>query len=142
VSALEVLPRLAQALLRHLFAYGSLLYQETIEALRRGRRRLVGAAIALIAAVMALLMGCTWVIAATWDGPDRLIAVEAMCVGFALIAIIGGAYAGGAGRGEPRPFERLRAEWHADLNEIARLDPSLVGEPQAPGPGASHVARD
>jgi len=137
-----MLPRLAQALLRHLFAYGSLLYQESVEALRVGRRRLLGAAVALIAGLMALLMGCTWVLAATWDGPDRLIAVGAMCLGFALIALIGGAYAGGAGRSAPQPFERLRAEWHADLNEIARLDPSLVAEPPVAGPGAQHAVHD
>ena len=125
-----------------MFAYAELLCQEIEVAVRRARRRLLGAALALIAALMALLMGCVWVIAATWDGPDRLVAVGALCIGFALIAIICGAYAGGAGA---RPFGRLRAEWHADIEQIAQLDPTLLGRPQqagAPAAGAQHGGRD
>ncbi|MGH8144393.1 MAG: hypothetical protein ACREU2_18005 [Steroidobacteraceae bacterium] len=141
MSAIEVVPRLLQALLRHLFAYGHLLHQEIIEALRLGRRRLVGAAVALLAGMLALMLGCLWVIAATWDGPNRLTAVGALCVGFALIAIIGGLYAGG-GAGAARPFERLRAEWRADLDEIARLEPSLLEEPQMRAEGGQHAAHD
>ncbi|HEX4025221.1 MAG TPA: hypothetical protein VHX52_11050 [Steroidobacteraceae bacterium] len=140
MSALELLPRLLQAVLRHLFAYGELLCQELVAAARRGRRRLWGAAVAVIAGLMALGLGCLWVIAATWDGPDRLIAVGALCVGFALIAIIGAVY---AGRGAAaRPFERLRAEWRADMDEIARLDPSLVGHAHASAAAGQHAGRD
>jgi hypothetical protein len=126
LSVLEVLPRLAGALLRHAFAYAQLLSQEFDAAVRIARRRLLGAVLALIAALMALLMGCVWIIAATWDGPDRLLAVGALCIGFALIAFVCGAYAGGAG---VRPFARLRAEWHADIEQIAQLDPTLLGRP-------------
>jgi hypothetical protein len=142
LSALEVLPRLARALLGHAFAYAELLCQELDAAVRTARRRLLGAVLALIAALMALLMGCVWVIAATWDGPDRLLAVGALCIGFALIAFVCGAYAGGAGA---QPFARLRAEWHADIEEIARLDPTLLGRPpqtDAPAAQAPHGGRE
>ncbi|HTT06795.1 MAG TPA: hypothetical protein VMF64_16065 [Steroidobacteraceae bacterium] len=139
MSALELLPRLLQTLLRHVFAYGELAYEEGVIAARRLRRRLLGAAIACMAGMLALMMGCVWVIAATWDGPNRMLAVGALCIGFLLVAIIGIAYA--AGGGARAPFEALRAEWHADLQEIARLDPALVGQPPGPimgGTGGGH----
>lgn len=139
MSALELLPRLLQTLLRHLFAYGDLAYEEGMIAARRLRRRLLGAAIACMAGMLALMMGCVWVIAATWDGPNRMLAVGALCIGFLLVAIIGIAYA--AGGGGRVPFEALRAEWHSDLQEIARLDPGLVGQPPGPimgGTGGRH----
>lgn len=138
-AALELLPRLLQALLRHLFAYGELAYEEGLLAARRLRRRLLGAAIACMAGMLALMMGCVWVLAATWDGPNRLLAVGALCIGFVLVAIIGITYA--AGGGARVPFEGLRAEWHNDLQEIAQLDPTLVGQPPRAamgGPGGAH----
>jgi uncharacterized membrane protein YqjE len=130
LSALELLPRLLQALLRHLFAYGELAYEEGVLAAQRLRRRLLGVAIACMAGMLGLMMGCVWVVAATWDGPNRMLAVGALCIGFILIAIIGVAYA--AAGTSRAPFEQLRAEWHSDLQQIVRLDPTLVGEP--PGP--------
>lgn len=139
LSALELLPRLLQALLRHVFAYGELAYEEGVVAARRLRRRLLGAAIACMAGMLALMMGCVWVIAATWDGPNRMLAVGALCIGFLLVAISGIAYA--AGGGGRAPFAALRAEWHNDLQEIARLDPTLVGQPPGPimgGTGGGH----
>lgn len=129
MSALELLPKLMQALLRHLFAYGELAYEEGVLAAQRMRRRLLGAAIACMAGMLALMMGCVWVLAATWDGPDRLLAVGALCVGFLLMALIGVAYA--AGGGSRAPFQQLRAEWRSDLQQLAQLDPTLVGEPPA-----------
>jgi hypothetical protein len=138
LSALELLPRLLQALLRHLFAYGELAYEEGVLAAQRLRRRLLGAAIACMAGMLALMMGCVWVIAATWDGPNRLLAVGALCIGFVLVAIVGITYA--AGGGGRVPFAALRAEWHSDLQEIARLDPTLISSapPIMGGTGGGH----
>jgi uncharacterized membrane protein YqjE len=135
LSALELLPRLLQALLRHLFAYGELAYEESRLAAQRIRRRLVGIAIACMAAMLALMMGCVWVLAATWDGPDRMIAVGALCIGFLLIALIAIAYAVGGTR--RAPFQQLRAEWHSDLQEIARMDPTLIDDAPNPMMGGS-----
>ena len=47
LSTLELLPRLLHAVARHLFAYGELLCEEAVEAVRRARRRMVGALVAL-----------------------------------------------------------------------------------------------
>lgn len=136
LSGLDAVPRLLQVILRHLFVYGELLREETIEAIQGARRRIFSIAVAFTAGVMAVAMACVWVIAATWDGPNRLTAVGGLCIGFVLIAIIGAAYAAGA-RARAGSFQQLRSEWHADMQEIARLDPSLMGKPSASAMEAS-----
>jgi uncharacterized membrane protein YqjE len=132
----EALSRLLPALVRHAVAYGDLLCEETGDALRVWRRRVLGLAVGVIAGSLALLLGCVAVIAATWDGPHRLSAVIALCVAFAVIALLGLWYANaGLAPDQPRPFERLRAEWDADRREIAALHPSLAEvEPMLPEP--------
>lgn len=136
LSALEQLPRLVQAMLRHLFAYGELAYEEGVLAAQQLRRRMLGVIIGCMAGMLALIMGCVWVIAGTWDGPNRMLAVGALCLGFLLIAITGLVYAAGAGA-RRAPFQQLRAQWQADLFEIARLDPTLVGESAGPVMGGA-----
>jgi uncharacterized membrane protein YqjE len=138
----EALASLVPALVRHVVAYGDLLCEETGDALRVWRRRALGLVLAVIAASLALLLGCVAVIAATWDGPHRLSAVIALCVAFAVIALLGFWYANaGFAPDQPRPFERLRAEWDADRREIAALHPSLAEvEPMlAEPPGAQQL---
>jgi hypothetical protein len=120
---LEALSRLAPALLRHLFAYGELVRDEAGDALRLWRRQALGCALAVGAGLITLLMACVWVIAATWDGPYRLRAIGALGGGFAVIAAIGAWYAStGLRPGQPRPFERLRSEWNADLEQLSSLE--------------------
>ena len=124
---LEVLLRLLPVLLRHLVAYGDLLSDEAADAVRSARRQLLGLAIVVAAGGVAALMGCVWIIAAAWDGPQRLNAIGALCVGFALVALTGVWYANtSTPRGQPRPFQRLQAEWHEDLRQLAVLYPSLA----------------
>lgn len=136
--ALELIPRLTQAFLRHVFAYGELLCEESTAAWRLGRRRALGWGVTCIGGLMALVLGCLWVIAATWNGPSRLVAVGSLCIGFGLVAVVGALYAGGGrASGAPRPFERLREEWRADMREIGRLDPTLTGQSPAPISGIS-----
>jgi hypothetical protein len=123
---LEALQRLAPAVLRHLIAYGELLCDEAGDALRQSRRRALGLAVSVTAGVMAVALACVWVIAANWDGPNRLTVVGALCGAFVVITLVGVAYArGGRPPGATAPFERLKAEWQADMRELAQLDPSL-----------------
>lgn len=134
----EALQRLAPALLRHLMAYGELLCDEAGDALRQSRRRALGLAVTVAAGVMALALACLWAIAASWDGPNRLLVVGSLCGVFVVVALIGAAYARGA---VVRPFERLRSEWKNDMRELVELYPSLGIRPSASvsaGPGA-HV---
>jgi len=124
---LEALQRLAPAVLRHLLAYGELLCEEAGDALRQSRRRALGLAVTVAAGVMALALACLWAIAASWDGPNRLTVVGGLCIGFVLASVLGAAYTRGARpAGVPAPFDRLRAEWRADMRELAALDPSLI----------------
>ncbi len=123
LSVLEALPRLALAVLRHLIAYGELLYEEGGEVARRLRRALIGFAIAAVAGFIALELACLWIIAATWNGPNRLTAVGALCIGFALLAIISMAYASKAQKaGGRQPFARVREEWRTDMDELAAFE--------------------
>ena len=136
---LEVLLRLFPVLLQHLLAYGDLLSDETADAVRAARRQLVGLAIVMAAGGVAALMGCVWIIAAAWDGPQRLNVIGALCVGFALMALAGVWYANSSTpRGSPRPFQRLHGQWREDLHQLAALYPSLAGVEPAPPAGEIH----
>ena len=138
---LEALQRLAPAVLRHLLAYGDLICDEAGDALRRSRRRTLGLAVAFAAGVMALSLACVWIIAASWDGPNRLAVVGGLCGIFAIVALAGACYARRAALpGQPAPFERLRAEWRADRLELARLHPSLGIVPQTASRSAARTA--
>lgn len=142
----DALLRLIPALLRHLLAYGDLFVEESSAAVRSLRRQLLGVAVLLSAGAVAALMGCVWVIAATWEGPHRLQAIGGLCIGFALVALGGGWYArSGVMPGQPRPFERLHAEWRADLTQLATVYPSLNEVDQAApaaGLAAEHLYVD
>jgi hypothetical protein len=122
---LEALQRLAPALLRHLVGYGELLCEEAGDALRQSRRRALGLAVTVGAGVMALMLACVWAIAASWDGPNRLVVVGVLCIGFATVSLIGMVHGRRARSAGPAPFDRLKAEWRADLRELAQLDPSI-----------------
>lgn len=123
----EALSRVVPAMLRHALAYADLLREETEDAMRVWRRRVLGLALGLLAGSLALLLGCAAVIAATWNGPHRVTAIIALCVTFAVIALLGFWYASAdQAPGQPRPFERLRAEWDADRRELAALHPSFA----------------
>lgn len=133
-AGLEALPRLALAVLRHLIAYGELLYEEGGEVARRMRRSLIGFAIAAVAGFIALELGCLWIIVATWNGPNRLTAVGALCIGFVLIAIISTAYASNVqSAGGRRPFARVREEWQADMEELAALEADVNASTEGSG---------
>jgi energy-converting hydrogenase Eha subunit G len=137
---LEALQRLAPAVLRHLIAYGELLCEETGDALRLSRRRTLGLAVAVAAGVMALALACLLAIAASWNGPNRLAVIGALCGAFVVVALVGIAYARAArANGRAAPFERLRAEWRADMRELAALDPSFaVLAPTSMSAGPAH----
>jgi uncharacterized membrane protein YqjE len=146
---IEALRRLLPLIARHLLAHAELLCLETGEALREVRRRTIGLALAVAAAAMAVLFGCVWIIAATWDTANRLLAVGALCIGFLLLAVVSALFANRArAPGQPRPFERSRAEWRDDLQQLLALYPSLAQAqelaPDMPPPGgnqpqAAHV---
>jgi Putative Actinobacterial Holin-X, holin superfamily III len=125
---LDLLSRLVPALLRHVIAYSDLFLVETAAAGRHWRRQLLGIAIVLAASGVAALLACAWVIAATWDGPHRLLAIGGLFAGFVVVALGGAWYAtNGWTEPKPRPFERIAAEWREDLRQLVILYPTLAG---------------
>ena len=138
---LEALPRLALAVLQHLIGYGELLYEEGLEAGRRLRRGAIGLALAAAAGFIALELACLWIIAATWNGPNRLTAVGALCIGFVVIAVSCAAYASGAQAADGvKPFQRVRDEWRTDMQELAALDSTMSVSSEASGTRSGHGA--
>jgi hypothetical protein len=138
----DALQRLAPAVLRHVMAYGDLLYAEAGDAMRLSRRRAIGLTCAAYAATFAVLLGCFWAIAASWDGPNRWLVIGGLCLGFALLAFGSLLYArGGLSAGQPAPFDRLRAEWRADMRELSLLYPSLfLDDPKGALPSTAPAA--
>lgn len=142
MSVLEAIPRLAFAVLQHLIAYTELLFEEGAEAARCIRRAAIGVAIAAATGFIALELACLWIIAATWNGPNRLTALGSLCIAFALIAVISTAYASGArGVGRGRLFEGVREEWRRDVQELTALDARPAGSEAGASRGA-HRARN
>ncbi|HEY5020186.1 MAG TPA: hypothetical protein VII17_04140 [Steroidobacteraceae bacterium] len=143
MSLLEVLSRLLSALFRHFVAYADLLCDEAGDAVRVLRRQLLGLVVVLVAGNVAILMGCLWVITAAWNGPYRMHAIAALCIGFVLIALGGVWYANtGTAPGEPRPFQRLREEWSEDLRELAAFEPSLAATEQSAASAVGELHAD
>lgn len=122
---LDTLRRLAPAVLRHLLAYGDLLGEESIDALRQLRKQVIGILIAVLTGTMAVALGCAWAIAAAWDGPHRLTVIGALCIGFVLITALACLYVMTEPPNGRQPFDRLAAEWQADRRMLATLDPSF-----------------
>jgi uncharacterized membrane protein YqjE len=80
-------PRLAPHVLRHLAALARLGAQDAKLAAKVYGRYALGLAIAGVAAVLALLMACAWILAATWDTPYRTWAAGGLTVLFAFVAL-------------------------------------------------------
>jgi uncharacterized membrane protein YqjE len=138
---LELLSRLVPAVVRHVLAYGELLSVESAAAARELRRQLLALLIVGIAGALAVLMGCVWVIGATWDTPHRMPALSALCLGFTALTLAAAWFANSRPRGRPRPFERVSAEWQEDLRQLAGLYPSLAGIERVPA-ATSEVCGD
>ena len=80
------MPKAAPALIRHLGAYVELAAYDLEQATRDAVSGIVAAVVVGVALLFAILMGCTAVIALTWDTPHRLAAIGWMGggVGFVL----------------------------------------------------------
>ena len=106
---LEALPRLALAVLRHLIAYGELLYEEGGEVARRLRLGLIGFASLRWPASSRSSSPVCGSSRPPGTVPNRLTAVGALCIGFALIAVISTAYASNVQTLAAAPTVRARA---------------------------------
>lgn len=112
---------LVPAIMRHLGAYAEVAGADARDAGLLIARRALALLLAAVAAVIALVMLCVFVMALTWDGPWRAWAAAGLAVLFA---------AGAAGiampllrrKSGPAPaiFPRVREEWRRDRDMIER----------------------
>jgi fatty acid desaturase len=122
------LPRVLTIASRHMAAYAVLFTEEAAELVVSTAKRVVALALALVAALVALGLGCTWVIVEFWNTPWR---VPSIVVLFLLFAAGATAAVMGALRGPPpekTAFGRLREEWESDQRMISELVDSVRAE--------------
>jgi uncharacterized membrane protein YqjE len=112
IATLLSLRRVGPVLLRHLCAYAELAGQDLAASRKDLATRLRATVIFSVCGALALLMGCFWVIAATWDTPHRMLAIGMMTTLFAVLALVAGLF---ATRTSPQPaFASVRREWRED----------------------------
>jgi uncharacterized membrane protein YqjE len=112
IATLLSLRRIGPVLLRHLSAYADLAGQDLVASRKDLVTRLRAALIFSVCGAFALLMGCIWVIAATWDTPHRMLAIGMMTTLFAVLALVAGLFATRTSR-QPA-FASVRREWRED----------------------------
>lgn len=84
-------------------------------------RRLRAAVLCGVSAVLTLLVGLTWLIAASWDTPYRLTILGALTGVMFAITLVTGAIARSRGRAMRRPFDNVRTEWAKDREVVANV---------------------
>lgn len=137
LRALQKLPQIVPILIRHLDAYVELIEQDLAEAAKALITKARALALLAISAVFALSMLCLLVIAATWDGEYRLLAIGGLAALFVTVCAVMAAKL--LRRPTDGAFATLRREWRQDraLFEawLARLkddsaDPASPTQPQ------------
>jgi uncharacterized membrane protein YqjE len=129
------LPRLVPALLRHVGAYAELAGVEAHHASRALARQLLLAAVALLAALIAMLLGAAWILIALWDTPYRSIAAGILFGVFALISAIA-AVTAARSQTPQSSFAMVHKEWEKDRELLESLATELDDPGLASGQGA------
>ena len=122
------LPRVLTIASRHMASYAVLFTEEAAELVVSTAKRVVALALALVAALVALALGCTWVIVEFWNTQWRVASIVVLFLVFAAGAT---AAVMAALRGPPpekTAFGRLREEWEADQRMISELVDSVRAE--------------
>ncbi|MBC7984089.1 MAG: hypothetical protein H7Y02_09570 [Candidatus Obscuribacterales bacterium] len=109
---LRSLQQLAPLLLRHLGAYAELAKQDLAIFQERLAAKLRAMVIFGFSALIALVMICTFVVAATWDTPNRMLAIGLMAALFVLLTLGSGVYL--FKQQLPQFLGSVRREWSHD----------------------------
>ena len=115
LRTLGSLEKAIPVVLRHIGAYVDLAEQDFIQAKATAVSQLRKTAVLGVSAFVALLLGCTLVIALTWDGNYRVLAIGVMAGIFIAVAI-GSAISLAQKRDEP--FASVKREWREDRELI------------------------
>ena len=118
---IESLAVAASIAVRHAGAYTDLILSDAETASRFAQRRLVTVAILAGSTLLAVLLGCAWLIAATWDSVGRNWALGGL---FGLFALIGGLsfrMLRVINAGAPTVLARTAREWAKDRRILEEI---------------------
>lgn len=114
MSVLWSLPQAAPVLLRHLAAYVDLAGEDLGRAQKDWVARLSATVLAAFAAFLAVMMGCLYVVASTWDTPHRLTSIAWMGGTFLTFAVLALLYRSRVARSQSPFMADVRREWRED----------------------------
>jgi uncharacterized membrane protein YqjE len=111
IRTLESLQKAIPIVIRHLDSYVELAERDLSHAKSMAASRLRLMTIVGVSGLFALWLACALVIALTWDGQYRVVAIAAMAGAFALLAALA---ATSLARRRDVPFAAVRREWCED----------------------------
>lgn len=114
VRALWMLPKAAPPLLRHLAAYLELAAVDVARAQREISAQLITVLVMCACLLFTTLFACIGVIAYTWDGPYRVVAIAWMAGGFLALAIIAAVVQAKMARSRSPFLADVQREWKLD----------------------------
>lgn len=133
----ELIAPWAPAVMRHLEGWAEVAGEDVRDAASRVARRLAMLLVAAVAALVAFLMLCAWVLVLAWDTPWRAWVAGGLALVFALLAAgLAWPVLRGGARPEDVFFTRIRAEFGRDRELFQR---SFNGEGRAAANGGDHA---
>jgi uncharacterized membrane protein YqjE len=118
---IERLSAVATIAVRHAGAYTDLILSDLDKASAALRRRLLAAAVMACALVFAILMGCVWLIAATWDTVARYWVIAGLLGLFLAIAAAAFWRLKLLTAGAPGVLPQTAGEWAKDRRLLEEL---------------------
>ncbi len=111
----------ASIAVRQAGAYTDLILSDLDVSSRLVRRRVVWAAVTLLALHLALMMGSVLIVALSWDSQYRLWVVAGLFVGYAIAAIVAAWRLGIVNSGAPGVLSQTAREWAKDRHLLEEL---------------------
>jgi len=118
---IERLSAVATIAVRHAGAYTDLILSDLDAASAALRQRLLAAAVLACALVCAVLMGCVWLIAATWDTVARFWVIAGLFGLFLAIAAAALWRLNRLAAGAPGVLPQTAGEWAKDRRLLEEL---------------------
>lgn len=106
---------------RHAGAYADLIVSDLEATSRVVRGQVIAASVTGVAILLAVSLGCLWIIAATWDTPARTWAIAGLLGVFVLIALAGLWRFRILDAGAPALLAQTGSEWAKDRRLLEEL---------------------
>jgi hypothetical protein len=117
----EQIASAAPLLVRHAGAYGELIADDVLTAWQAFGRRLLAGIVLVMAILIALLLASAWLIAFTWNTPERLEMIASLAGFFALVSVIACVVMVRLRSRPTRLLDQTRQEWDRDLLLVEEL---------------------